>query len=293
MRQENQNRKPINALRRLMIASVVLVPWTGLAGPEANDEGAQTIKNIQWVAVNDTVMGGRSKSSLALNNAGELVWSGDLSLENNGGFVSIRASGAYADWSAYDGVDVIIAGAGRDVQVTAQRADMRVMAGGYRAQVPTNATGDTHVYIPFSAFVLKRFGRRINGPHLNSGLKSVGQWGLLIADKRPGPFKVVLKMLKPVRRTSEKAVAAGLESGLGAAIQRGVPVFNNGDPAGCVAIYSEALTVLLSEDMLEENHWSKRLVKKALSQSRGEEPTEAAWTLRRAIDALLYSLQNK
>ena len=39
-----------------------------------------------WQVVNDTVMGGRSNASFELNEAGNGVFKGHVSLENNGGF---------------------------------------------------------------------------------------------------------------------------------------------------------------------------------------------------------------
>jgi hypothetical protein len=42
-----------------------------------------------WGTVNDTVMGGVSSSS-TIWEAGQMVFAGDLSLDNNGGFTSVR-----------------------------------------------------------------------------------------------------------------------------------------------------------------------------------------------------------
>ena len=46
---------------------------------------------LNWNIVNDTVMGGRSQATLKLINDTHADFSGYLSLENNGGFSSIRA----------------------------------------------------------------------------------------------------------------------------------------------------------------------------------------------------------
>jgi hypothetical protein len=45
-----------------------------------------------WFIVNDGVMGGLSKGKLEINDDGHAVFSGKVSLENNGGFTSIRRS---------------------------------------------------------------------------------------------------------------------------------------------------------------------------------------------------------
>lgn len=43
-----------------------------------------------WRIVDDVVMGGRSNGRFALDNNGHGVFSGDVSLENNGGFSSVQ-----------------------------------------------------------------------------------------------------------------------------------------------------------------------------------------------------------
>ena len=250
----------------------------------------KTLREMNWVPINDTVMGGRSSSALSWNTQNHLVWTGDLSLENNGGFVSIRTRENWVDWSAYQGVEVVLEGGGRAVQVTLQRADMIVWAGGFRALVPTNTAGETKVFIPFSAFVLKRFGRQIDGPKLIDGLKKVGQLGLLISDKRPGAFRVVLKSVKPVLRTEKTRVAGDTPGRITAAIERGVPLFNGGDAKGCATVYRGLLESLVKEGKLGVGTWSERLVRATLAQAATEAPIPAAWTLRRTLDRLYMSL---
>ncbi len=43
-----------------------------------------------WMSVNDGVMGGRSKGAPAISKKSTLIFKGDISLENNGGFSSVR-----------------------------------------------------------------------------------------------------------------------------------------------------------------------------------------------------------
>ena len=245
---------------------------------------------MTWTSVNDTVMGGRSSSDLSWNKQNELVWTGRLSLENNGGFVSIRTQGAKLDWAQYDGLEVVIVGSGRDIQVTAQRRDMVVRAGGYRALIHTEPAGETRIFIPFSAFVLKRFGRQINGPSLVSALQQVSELGLLIADKREGPFQVTLKSIKPARYSDTTRMSPDVQPKLVAAIEKGVPVFNAGNAQGCAAIYRAVLTELQQSGKLGSANWSRGLVNTALLQSLKQDASSAAWTLRRAMDSLLRSL---
>ncbi len=44
----------------------------------------------QWQVLNDVVMGGRSQANFGVNNQGFAEFSGHVSLENNGGFSSVK-----------------------------------------------------------------------------------------------------------------------------------------------------------------------------------------------------------
>ena len=258
--------------------------------PCASFAASPTIQSMSWNTVNDTVMGGRSQAQISVNDNKHLLWTGNLSLENNGGFVSIRSEYTNLDWSQYDGVEVQLSGAGRDVQVSLQRRDQMIRAGGYRALVPTHPTEDTRVFIPFTAFVLKRFGRAIQGPALEGGLKAIGQLGLLIADKREGEFRVVLKSINPVRHSSKTRLKNDVGAKLIKAIEKGVPTFNGGDAEGCASIYREVLTQLSQKGHLGKQTWAEQTVQHALARAKEEDRVSAAWTLRRAMDAVLRSL---
>ena len=63
----------------------------------SNDIGLE-----DWRIVNDDVMGGVSSSTLYLNEEQNLVFSGNLSMENNGGFASSRICLLYTSPSPRD-----------------------------------------------------------------------------------------------------------------------------------------------------------------------------------------------
>ena len=51
---------------------------------------SKTSEISNWTIVNDGVMGGRSKGDFAYDESGYAVFTGTISLENNGGFSSVR-----------------------------------------------------------------------------------------------------------------------------------------------------------------------------------------------------------
>ncbi len=64
------------------------VPIARATGTVALVDLSDSAAAANWVTVNDPVMGGRSTSAVSFN--GGLVFSGTISLENNGGFASAR-----------------------------------------------------------------------------------------------------------------------------------------------------------------------------------------------------------
>ncbi len=58
-----------------------------------------------WVVVNDGVMGGLSRGKVELTETGAL-FSGRVSLENNGGFASFRSPYSRIDLSSYDSLEI-------------------------------------------------------------------------------------------------------------------------------------------------------------------------------------------
>jgi len=51
-----------------------------------------------WKVVTDSVMGGKSDGQMSLDSQGACVFSGTVSLENNGGFSMVRYRKALGDW---------------------------------------------------------------------------------------------------------------------------------------------------------------------------------------------------
>ena len=251
--------------------------WTTLAL-------AMPIADLDWRVVNDTVMGGVSQSTVQVDDT--LTFSGTLSLERNGGFASTRARIPRGALVGGEALLVRLRGDGRTYDLTLRRADVRLRAGSYRVAIPSDTT-ETEVVIPLSAFRPTSFGRPVSGaPALDSDLGQVDTLGLMLADKQPGPFSVqilevtVLRGAAPLPASRSQATFV-----LRDAITTGVPLFNAGDPAGCVDVYRGALDRLLESSVLTPGE--SDVVREALQIAARERAGDGAWTLRYAIDSLL------
>ena len=141
--------------------------------------------NPKWFAVNDGVMGGLSKGGPEIKD-GSLHFTGDLSLQNNGGFSSIRTDGKY-DFGGKDFILMRVKGDGRKYQLRlATDARFRGSAISYAADFVTEAGKWSEVKIPFTSFSPGWRGMQLEGPPLK--LSEVEEIGILIGDKKAGAF---------------------------------------------------------------------------------------------------------
>ena len=67
----------------------------------------------QMNVVNDGVMGGLSQGTIEMTQNDSLLFKGNISLQNNGGFSSFRIAGKLWDLSAWKGVEILVKGDGR------------------------------------------------------------------------------------------------------------------------------------------------------------------------------------
>ncbi len=136
-----------------------------------------------WRAINDAVMGGISIGGMSKSDAG-LRFAGCLSLENNGGFASVRRP-LDADLAATRGVRLKLRGDGRRYQFRV-RLDDRWDGVAWRAEFATSENWQV-LEIPFDAFEPVFRGRPVEGagPVVPA---NIGQIGFMIADRTEGPF---------------------------------------------------------------------------------------------------------
>jgi len=251
-----------------------------------------------WVVVNDTVMGGVS-SAVVLDGEGEgLLFEGDLSLERNGGFTSIRRPLGAVDWSDSDGLYLKVAGDGREYLVTVRLRSPAMRRLYYRARLPTERGRVVEKVIPFDEFEAYSFGTRVGGaPPLSAQLRRLGSVGFMLADKNPGPFAMTIQQIathqsenfEPAPKMGESESSVGQVFAM--AIEEGVPLFNAGEPDRCADIYRTAIaSVLLLKGETMDDSLRSLLVDALREGRRVSDPSEEAWVYRRAMDRLL-SLQ--
>ena len=144
-----------------------------------------------WQAVNDGVMGGISAGRMVESEDG-LRFEGELSLENNGGFASVRRV-VEADLSETGGVLLKLRGDGRTYQFRL-RQNGRFDGIAWRAEFSTSGEWET-VELNFGQFQPVFRGRQVPeaGPVVASRIR---QLGFMLADGQPGPFALELQSIE-------------------------------------------------------------------------------------------------
>ena len=156
-----------------------------------------------WVAVNDDVMGGISRGSAQIRE-GTLQFRGMLSLENNGGFSSIRSRGRTRDLSAFTHLVLRVKGDGRTYRLTlGSNAEFRRSRISYQAEFSTQNGAWNEVVVPFARFLPTYRGESLPGPPLD--LARIEEFGLMLADGQPGAFALDLAWIRgePAQRPSQ------------------------------------------------------------------------------------------
>ena len=144
-----------------------------------------------WRSINDGVMGGISSGSMKRFDEG-LRFSGELSLENNGGFSSARRS-VELDLSGATSVRLEVRGDGRDYQFRI-RQDSQFDGVAWRAIFSTTDEWQI-VEIALAEFIPVFRGRKVTeeGPVVASKIQQIG---FLLSDKNAGRFELDIRRIE-------------------------------------------------------------------------------------------------
>ena len=157
--------------------------------------GADAAK--EWQAVNDGVMGGVSEGKFKITDKKTLEFSGTLSLENNGGFASVRSKAKKLGLEKGDTIVAKVRGDGREYTLNLY-LNKPLVAFSYRATVQTKKDEWVEVKVPLDKFEATSFGR----PVKDAGTvkpEEVNALGFMVSDKKAGPFKLEIESIKVER----------------------------------------------------------------------------------------------
>jgi hypothetical protein len=142
-----------------------------------------------WSPVDDVVMGGVSSSRLTPTPNGTAIFTGRVSLENNGGFASITSSTVSFDLREYKGIAIHLRGDGKRYAFILRNPDQRPRYHGFFATEPN--AWET-VYLPFDRLVPRIFGMTLPvAPKLDR--RDVTSCGFIVSDQQAGAFMLEIE----------------------------------------------------------------------------------------------------
>lgn len=212
--------KILNSLAGLYVILVMhnrFLPFLGvlLFGSTAALFADQTVEEfsdkelaeIDWEVVNDGVMGGLSEGKMSVSEQGVMRFHGHLSLENNGGFSTIRSGDVELDLSKAAGLLLRVKGDGRTYEARlATDETWRGMEITFKGQFKTVADKWVEVKVPFSSFKGTFRGMDLSDRVFDPA--KIRRLGILLADKKQGEFEIEVDWIRSYKETGEKPTEA-------------------------------------------------------------------------------------
>jgi NADH dehydrogenase [ubiquinone] 1 alpha subcomplex assembly factor 1 len=151
-----------------------------------------------WRPVDDVVMGGVSQSVFEQAGTGVARFRGNVSLENFGGFASVRTPPRDWDTAGTEAFVLRVRGDGKTYKFTLRTGDG--FDGIQYQQRFTTSIGEwSDVRLPVTEFVATFRGRKVPfAPSLDPA--KVRAIGLMISDKQAGPFELLVDRIALERR---------------------------------------------------------------------------------------------
>ena len=154
----------------------------------------------RWEIVTDEVMGGISKTQMYITPNKTAVFRGEVSLENYGGFASIRTKPQDYRLDGFAGISLRVKGDGKKYRLRL-RTDNKFEGIAYQSGFITQPENWINVHLPFNEFIPVFRGRIVQeAPRLEAG--HVRRIGFMIADKQAGPFALEIDWVKAYKENN-------------------------------------------------------------------------------------------
>jgi NADH dehydrogenase [ubiquinone] 1 alpha subcomplex assembly factor 1 len=147
-----------------------------------------------WFPLNDDIMGGLSSGKFSFTKDNTLSFSGKVSLENKGGFASIRSKTDAMDLKDIHTFKLRVKGDGKHYLFNISSSNF-VADPGFQARFKTEKDKWQEIEIALNDFS-PAFGSRSSKSELD--MSKIKIMGLIISDKQAGPFKIEVDWIKAV-----------------------------------------------------------------------------------------------
>jgi hypothetical protein len=163
------------------------------ADKELNFDFGKSKSGQDWNIINDGVMGGLSQSKATLLD-NSMFFEGNISLENNGGFASVRCPRGKYDLSDYKNVKIRFKSTGRAFAIVLENSTLFYRQN-YKHIFESNTNKWVEMTIPLNEFKEYTLGKE-TGKLLTQKVQSeIIRIGFILIDKKEGPFEIEVDYL--------------------------------------------------------------------------------------------------
>jgi hypothetical protein len=153
------------------------------------DFGTSNGKNKDWILISDNIMGGVSKSKLEyLDNS--FLLTGTISLDNYGGFSSIKTKYENFDLTDYQGVKIRFKSSNQKFAFTLEESKNWTLPNFKGDFNSTKENTWEVITIYFKDFKEYQVGEPTGNKLKTSNLKNVVRLGIITTDKKEGSFSI-------------------------------------------------------------------------------------------------------
>lgn len=147
-----------------------------------------------WTIINDSVMGGLTNSTATFTD-NTILFKGDLSLENNGGFASLKSPFSTYDLSYFNTISIKYKTKGQTLAITLEPHKVFYKPY-YKLILPQTNTEWKTLVIDINEFKSYRMGRGSDDRITEAILAKIKRIGFITSDKKAGAFEIEIDYIK-------------------------------------------------------------------------------------------------
>ena len=168
--------------------TIVCIVMTIMVNNQKLFDFSEKINLDNWMVVNDDVMGGRSTATFQPSSAGSAVFKGKVSLENYGGFSSVRYKMGKTNIGGNTMLAIRLKGDGKNYQVRIREQESDYFS--YITTFQTSGEWET-IEVPLQKMYPSFRGRKLDRPDFRGS--TIVELTFLIANKKAEDFTLELR----------------------------------------------------------------------------------------------------
>lgn len=180
-------------LKTILTCAVLIVTNSLILNAQIIDFGNQT-GGQYWSVTNDGVMGGLSRGNAWLSDS-SVIFKGEVSLDNNGGFSSLRSSYNNLDLSGFNSAEVRLRASGLDFSITFAKS-RRFYIPNFKHVIKLKSTEWEVVTFDLDQLKEYRIGNATGNTITPTDLKNLVGISFINEGKKEGPFVLEVDYIK-------------------------------------------------------------------------------------------------